>query len=196
MRSPLKIDLPHEMKAVEIAAPGGPEALQLVARPMPVAGTGEVLIRVAASGVNRADVLQREGKYPPPKGASDLPGLEVSGEIVAIGKGVRAPGLEIGSRVCALLAGGGYAEYVTAPQEQVLPVPEGMDLPGAAVIPEACFTVWTNVFERGALLAGETFLVHGGASGIGTTAVQLASVRGARVFATAGSDEKCRACVE
>ncbi len=195
MNSAPKTDLPHDMRAVEITMPGGPEVLRLTSRPLPAVKAGEVLIRVAAAGVNRPDVLQREGKYPPPRGASDLPGLEVAGEVVAMGEAATDSALQIGARVCALLAGGGYAEYVAAPREQVLPVPAGMDWLEAAAIPETYFTVWTNVFDRGALVEGETFLVHGGTSGIGSTAIQLARARGARVFATAGSDEKCRACV-
>jgi NADPH:quinone reductase len=178
------------MRAVEIAAPGGPDVLTAVERPVPSPGPGEVLIRVAAAGVNRPDVLQRLGKYPPPPGASDLPGLEVSGWIVEAADGPWQPG----EAVCALLAGGGYAEYVVAPAEQCLPVPRGLDVADAAALPETAFTVWTNVFERGVLAPGERFLVHGGASGIGTTAIQLAAAHGARVFATAGSPEKCAAC--
>jgi putative PIG3 family NAD(P)H quinone oxidoreductase len=190
------IELPREMRAVEITTPGGPEVLRLTSRPLPEPKAGELLIRVVGAGVNRPDILQRLGKYPPPKGASDLPGLEVSGEVVALGEAVSAPALQPGAQVCAILAGGGYAEYVAVPQQQVLPVPVGMDLLGAAAVPETYFTVWANVFDRGALRKGESFFVHGGTSGIGTTAIQLARVRGARVFATAGSDEKCRACVE
>jgi len=180
------------MRAIEIAAPGGPEMLRLVERPAPQPGPGEVLIRVAAAGVNRPDVMQRKGSYPPPPGASDLPGLEVAGVIERLGEGA-AP-WRVGDAVCALVAGGGYAEYCVAPSPQCLPVPRGLDLVAAAGIPETFFTVWTNVFERGRLTAGETALFHGGSSGIGTTAIQLAAARGARVFATAGSDEKCRAC--
>lgn len=180
------------MLAIEIARPGGPEVLTPVERPTPVAGEGELLIRVAAAGVNRPDVLQRQGKYPPPPGASDLPGLEVSGIVEALGPAVA--GWQVGDKVCALVAGGGYAEYCAAPAPQCLPVPRGVSLIDAAGIPETTFTVWTNVFERGRLVAGESVLVHGGSSGIGTTAIQLARARGARVFATAGSPEKCAAC--
>jgi len=180
------------MRAVEISTPGAPEVLTAVERPDPVPAPGEVLIRVAAAGVNRPDVLQRKGAYPPPPGASDLPGLEVAGTIAALGDGVRD--WRVGDRVCALLSGGGYATLCTAPAVQCLPIPGAMDFVTAAAVPETFFTVWTNVFDRGRLKAGETALVHGGSSGIGTTAIQLAAARGARVFATAGSDEKCRAC--
>ncbi|PYR82104.1 MAG: NAD(P)H-quinone oxidoreductase [Acidobacteria bacterium] len=180
------------MRAVEISIPGPPEGLRLVERPDPVAGAGEVLIRVKAAGVNRPDVLQRSGKYPPPPGASDLPGLEVSGTVEGVGDGVTQ--WRAGDRVCALLAGGGYAELCVAPAVQCLPVPAAMDFVNAAAVPETFFTVWTNVFDRGRLKAGESALFHGGSSGIGTTAIQLAVARGARVFATAGSDEKRRAC--
>ena len=180
------------MRAVEISIPGPPEGLRLVERPDPVPGAGEVLIRVKAAGVNRPDVLQRSGKYPPPPGASDLPGLEVSGTVEGVGDGVTQ--WRAGDRVCALLAGGGYAELCVAPAVQCLPVPAAMDFVNAAAVPETFFTVWTNVFDRGRLKAGETALFHGGSSGIGTTAIQLAVARGARVFATAGSDEKRRAC--
>jgi NADPH:quinone reductase len=180
------------MLAVEISKPGPPEVLKPVERPDPVPAAGEVLIRVAAAGVNRPDVLQRRGAYPPPPGASDLPGLEVAGEIETLGPGVSD--WHVGDRVCALLAGGGYATRCVAPAAQCLPVPAGMDFVSAAAVPETFFTVWTNVFDRGRLRAGETALFHGGSSGIGTTAIQLAAARGARVLATAGSDEKCRAC--
>ncbi|WP_442890769.1 NAD(P)H-quinone oxidoreductase [Congregicoccus parvus] len=183
------------MKAVEIASPGGPEVLRATSRPVPVPARGEVLIKVAAAGVNRPDVLQRMGKYPPPPGASELPGLEVSGTICGLGPDVRPEGFAMGAEVCALLAGGGYAEFVAVPVEQVLPVPDGMSMEAAAGLPETAFTVWANVFDRGRLREGESFLVHGGTSGIGTTAIQLARARGARVFATAGSEAKCRACV-
>ena len=181
------------MRAVEIGEPGGPEVLRPVERPVPEPGQGQVLIRVAYAGVNRPDALQRAGAYAPPPGASDLPGLEASGEIVAVGPGVddRA----VGDRVCALLPGGGYAEYVVTPAAHCLPVPQGMALKEAACLPETFFTVWSNVFMRGGLEAGERFLVHGGSSGIGTTAIQLGHAFGARVFATAGSDEKCVACL-
>lgn len=180
------------MRVIEISQPGGPEVLVSARRPEPVPGEGEIVIRVAWAGVNRPDALQRAGAYAPPPGASDLPGLEASGHVVAVGPGVTR--WREGDAVCALLPGGGYAEYVTTPAAHALPVPEGMDLRAAACLPETFFTVWTNVFERGGLQAGERFLVHGGSSGIGTTAIQLAAARGARVFATAGSDEKCAAC--
>ena len=180
------------MIAIEITSPGGPEVLRAVERPDPVPGAGELLIRVAAAGVNRPDVMQRKGLYPPPLDASDLPGLEVAGDVVALGAGVTE--WRVGDRVCALVSGGGYATLCVAPAPQCLPVPRGMDLTAAAAIPETFFTVWTNVFDRGRLQAGETALFHGGSSGIGTTAIQLAACRGAHVFATAGSDEKCRAC--
>ncbi|HET9269611.1 MAG TPA: NAD(P)H-quinone oxidoreductase [Vicinamibacterales bacterium] len=180
------------MRCIEIAQPGGPDVLRLIERPDPVPREGEVLIDVAAAGVNRPDVLQRQGSYPPPPGASDLPGLEVAGRVAAVGPGVTT--LRPGDTVCALVSGGGYASSCVAPVPQCLPVPAGLDLVGAAAIPETFFTVWTNVFERGALQPGETALFHGGTSGIGTTAIQLATARGARVLATAGSDEKCRAC--
>jgi putative PIG3 family NAD(P)H quinone oxidoreductase len=180
------------MIAIEIREPGGPEVLVPVERPTPEAATGDVLIKVAAAGVNRPDVLQRRGRYPPPPGASDIPGLEVAGTIAAVGDTVA--GWKIGDQVCALVAGGGYAEYCVAPAPQCLAVPRGVDLTAAAAIPETFFTVWTNVFERGHLRAGESILVHGGSSGIGTTAIQLARALGSRVFATAGSAEKCAAC--
>ena len=166
--------------------------MRLATRRVPTPSDGEVLVRVAAAGVNRPDVMQRQGRYPPPAGASDLPGLEIAGEIVAIGSGVSD--LSIGSKVCALLPGGGYAAYALAAAPLCLPVPAGISLVEAAAIPETFFTVWTNLFERGGCKAGETVLIHGGTSGIGTTAIQLASAWGARVFATAGSDEKARAC--
>ncbi|MEO1139786.1 MAG: NAD(P)H-quinone oxidoreductase [Pseudomonadota bacterium] len=184
----------QSMRVVEITRPGGSEVLQEAARPRPVPRHGEVVIRVAYAGVNRPDALQRAGLYDPPPGASDLPGLEASGEIVALGDGVTD--LAVGDLVCALLPGGGYAEYVTTPAAHCLPVPDGIHLDQAACLPETFFTVWTNVFGRGRLNAGERFLVHGGSSGIGTTAIQLAHGFGARVFATAGSDEKCRVCRE
>ena len=180
------------MKAIEIRAPGGPEVLVPCERPMPTVSRGDVLIKVAAAGVNRPDVLQRQGKYPMPPGAPDIPGLEVAGEIVEVGAASGA--WRIGDKVCALVVGGGYAEYVAAPAPQCLPIPQGMDLVHAAGIPETTFTVWTNVFDRGRLVSGESFLVHGGSSGIGTTAIQLARAFGARVFATAGSDDKCALC--
>jgi len=180
------------MIAIEIREPGEPDVLVPVERPTPVPAPGEVLIRVAAAGVNRPDVFQRRGRYAPPPGASDLPGLEVSGVIDGLGPGVS--GLGVGDAVCALVTGGGYAEYCVAPAPQCLPVPRGMDVVTAAAIPETFFTVWTNVFQRGRLVRDESILVHGGSSGIGTTAIQLAKVRGSRVFATAGSAEKCAAC--
>ncbi|MET4102366.1 NADPH2:quinone reductase [Roseovarius sp. MBR-78] len=180
------------MTAVEITAPGGPEVLRATTRPVPEPAAGQVLIRLAWAGVNRPDALQRTGSYAPPPGASDLPGLEGAGEIVALGEGVS--GWAVGDKVCALLPGGGYAEYVTTPAAHCLPVPRGMALREAACLPETFFTVWTNVFQRGALKGGERFLVHGGSSGIGTTAIQLAHAFGARVFTTAGSAEKCRVC--
>ncbi len=184
--------LPARMKAVEIAAPGGPEMLRLGERPVPVAGQGEVLIKVAAAGVNRPDVEQRKGTYPPPPGASDIPGLEIAGTVAALGPD--ASGLTIGDAVCALVSGGGYAEYCTAPMAQCLPVPKGLGLVEAAALPETFFTVWQNVFDRARLKAGEIILIHGGSSGIGTTAIQMAKAMGARVLTTAGSDEKCAAC--
>jgi putative PIG3 family NAD(P)H quinone oxidoreductase len=180
------------MIAIEISQPGGPEVLTPAERPIPEPAPGEVLIKVAGAGVNRPDLLQREGRYPPPPGASDLPGLEVSGTIAKVGSGVT--GWTTGDEVCALISGGGYAEYAVAPAPQCLPVPRAMPLVHAAGIPETAFTVWTNLFDRGRLTAGESVLIHGGASGIGTTAIQLAKARGARVFATAGSREKCDAC--
>lgn len=182
------------MRAVEITKPGGPEVLQLTNRPMPVPGHGQVVLKVAYAGVNRPDALQRAGAYDPPPGASDLPGLECSGEVVALGDGV--DGLSVGDQVCALLPGGGYAEYVATPAAHCLPVPAGMGMKEAACLPETFFTVWSNVFTRGGLKAGERFLVHGGSSGIGTTAIQLAKAFGGRVFATAGSDDKCQACLD
>jgi NADPH:quinone reductase len=185
------------MQAVEISAFGAPDVLRLCERPMPVAGAGEVLIRVSASGINRPDVLQRSGAYPPPPGASDLPGLEVaglieSGDVAAMAQA----GLKVGDRVCALVAGGGYAQFCTAPVGQCLPVPAGLDDVAAASLPETFFTVWSNVFDRGRLQAGETLLVQGGTSGIGVTAIQMAKALGASVIATAGSDEKCAACLK
>ncbi|WP_171239927.1 NAD(P)H-quinone oxidoreductase [Ruegeria sp. HKCCA5491] len=180
------------MRAVEITKPGGPNVLQLVERPVPEAQAGQVVLKVAYAGVNRPDALQRAGAYDPPPGASDLPGLEASGEIVAVGAGVE--GVSVGDNVCALLPGGGYAEYVATPAAHCLPVPAGMGLKEAACLPETFFTVWSNVFTRGGLKAGERILIHGGSSGIGTTAIQLANAFGARVFATAGSAEKCAAC--
>jgi len=182
------------MQAVEITQAGGPDVLQPTTRPAPVPRPGEVLIRVAWAGVNRPDALQRAGLYAPPPTASDLPGLEAAGEIAALGEGVSD--WSVGDQVCALLPGGGYAEYVTTPAAHCLPIPKGMGLREAACLPETFFTVWSNVFARGGLKAGERFLVHGGSSGIGTTAIQLAKVFGARVFATAGSEAKCAACTD
>lgn len=182
------------MRAVEISEPGGPDVLRLCERPVPEAGHGQVVLKVAYAGVNRPDALQRAGAYDPPPGASDLPGLECSGEVVAIGAGV--DNLAVGDKVCALLPGGGYADYVMTPAAHCLPVPAGMGMKEAACLPETFFTVWSNVFTRGGLKAGERFLIHGGSSGIGTTAIQLAHAFGARVFVTAGSDEKCQACLD
>jgi putative PIG3 family NAD(P)H quinone oxidoreductase len=180
------------MMAIEIREPGGPEVLAAAERPRPAPGPGEVLIAVAAAGVNRPDVMQRRGQYPPPPGASDIPGLEIAGTVEEIGDGVTD--WRAGDRVCALVSGGGYAEYCVAPAPQCLPIPAGMTFVSAAAIPETFFTVWVNVFERGRLRAGEAVLIHGGSSGIGTTAIQVARAFGARVFATAGSAEKCAAC--
>ncbi len=184
--------LPAQMAAIEIAEPGGPEVLRPTTRPAPRPGADEVLIRVQAAGVNRPDVMQRKGQYPPPPGAPDIPGLEIAGEIVALGDGVA--GLGLGDTVCALVAGGGYAEYCAAAAPLCLPVPAALSAVEAAALPETCFTVWDNVFTRGRLSPGETLLVHGGSSGIGTMAIQLARATGARVLTTAGSDKKCRAC--
>lgn len=181
------------MRAVEITEPGGPGVLQLVDRPVPTPEYGQVVLKVAYAGVNRPDALQRAGAYNPPPGASDLPGLEASGEVVSLGDGVN--NLSVGDKVCALLPGGGYAEFVATPAAHCLPVPAGLDMKQAACLPETCFTVFSNVFTRGGLSAGERFLVHGGSSGIGTTAIQLANAFGARVFTTAGSDDKCNACL-
>jgi NADPH2:quinone reductase len=186
------MSLPLEMSVIEIAAPGGPEQLKLGQRPVPRPGDEEVLVRVAAAGVNRPDVMQRQGRYPPPPGASDLPGLEIAGEIVALGP--KVSGLSVGDKVTALLPGGGYAAYAVAAAPLCLPVPGGISMVEAAAIPETFFTVWTNLFDRGRCQAGDTVLIHGGTSGIGTTAIQLAAAWGARVFATAGSDDKARAC--
>ena len=182
------------MTAIEISAPGAPEVLRPAQRAVPAAGYGEVLVRVIAAGVNRPDVMQRKGGYPPPPGASDIPGLELAGEVVALGAGVSEPAL--GARVCALVAGGGYAQYVNVPAVQCLPVPAPLSLEEAAALPETFFTVWLNVFERARLKAGETLLVHGGSSGIGTTAIMLARAFGAHVIVTAGSAAKCAACVK
>ncbi|SMO70557.1 putative NAD(P)H quinone oxidoreductase, PIG3 family [Thalassovita litoralis] len=182
------------MRAVEITEAGGPDVLKLCERPVPQAAAGQVIIKVAYAGVNRPDALQRAGSYAPPPTASDLPGLEASGEIVALGEGVS--GWSIGDQVCALLPGGGYAEYVATPAAHCLPIPKGMSMKEAACLPETFFTVWSNVFQRGGLKAGERFLIHGGSSGIGTTAIQLAREFGARVFVTVGSQEKAAACAK
>lgn len=181
------------MQGVECHGHGGPEVLRLVARPTPQPAAGEVLIRVAAAGVNRPDLLQRAGKYPPPAGASDIPGLEVAGEIAAVGADVTR--WRSGDKVCALLSGGGYADYATAPEGQCLPVPEGLSLIEAAALPETAFTVWANLFESGGLQAGAAVLIHGGAGGVGTTAIQMAKAAGACVFVTAGSAAKLEACL-
>ena len=181
------------MNCIEISEPGGPEVLKPATRPVPQPAAGEVLIRVVSAGVNRPDCLQREGNYAPPPGTTDIPGLEVAGEVISVGDGVTE--WNDGDRATALVAGGGYAEYVAAPSPQCLPVPDGLDMVEAAALPETFFTVWTNVFERARLKDGESLLVHGGSSGIGTTAIQIASRLGARVIVTAGSDEKCQACL-
>jgi NADPH2:quinone reductase len=185
--------LPTEMTAIGIDGYGPPEVLRPTRRPVPTPAAGEVLIRVRAAGINRPDVLQRLGQYAPPPGATDIPGLEVAGEVVA--QGPSAGRFAVGTPVCALVSGGGYAEYCLAPEPQVLPIPAGLTLIEAAAVPETFFTVWTNVFDRGRLAPGESFLVHGGTSGIGTTAIQLAKHFGARVLATASGPEKCAACV-
>lgn len=179
------------MQAIEITAPGGPDVLRPTNRPIPVPGPGEVLIEVEAAGVNRPDVFQRQGSYPPPAGASDLPGLEVAGRIV--GGAPESAGFKLGDAVCALVTGGGYAQFCTAPAAQCLPVPAGLSMIEAAALPETYFTVWSNVFDRGALAPGETLLVHGGASGIGTTAIALARAFGHTVYATAGGPARARA---
>lgn len=184
--------LPDEMIVIEIPEPGGPEVLRPAKRPLPSPGSEEVLVKVAAAGVNRPDVMQRKGMYPPPPGAPDTPGLEIAGEVVAVGDAVSS--IRVGDRVCALVSGGGYAEFCLAPAALCLPWPKGMDAVSAAALPETFFTVWTNVFDRGRLKKGERFLVHGGSSGIGTTAIQLAKAFGATVYATAGTAEKCKAC--
>ena len=185
--------LPSKMRAVEVSQPGGPEVLKPVERPLPQPRPNEILIKVAAAGVNRPDVLQRQGHYPVPPDASDLPGLEVAGEVAALGSQVKD--WKLGEAVCALVHGGGYAEYCTAPEVTALPVPKGLSLVEAASLPETFFTVWGNVYDRAKLAPGETLLVQGGSSGIGVTAIQMAKATGNRVFATAGSDEKCAACV-
>jgi NADPH2:quinone reductase len=181
------------MRAVEISGPGGPEVLKVVERPKPAAKANEILVKVAAAGINRPDVLQRMGNYPVPADASDLPGLEIAGEVVEKGAAVKM--WNIGDKVCALVNGGGYAEYCALPETQALPVPKGLSLVEAASLPETFFTVWGNVYDRGKLAPGETLLVQGGTSGIGVTAIQMAAATGNRVFATAGSDEKVAACV-
>ncbi|MFM7028378.1 MAG: NAD(P)H-quinone oxidoreductase [Chakrabartia sp.] len=185
------MSLPHSMICIDPAEPGAPEVLQPATRPLPEPGAGEVLIRVAAAGVNRPDVLQRRGMYPPPPGAPSVPGLEVAGEIVAVGPDV--PADRIGEKVCALVAGGGYAQYCVAPLGQCLPVPQGLSMAEAAALPETLFTVWTNVFERGQAKADETILIHGGTSGIGTMAIGLAKLRGLTVIVTCGDEAKCAA---
>jgi len=187
------MNLPGTMRAVEITQPGKPEVLRIGTRPMPRPRAGEVLIKVAAAGINRPDVLQRTGNYPVPPGASDIPGLEIAGSVAALGEG--ASGWRVGDVVCALVQGGGYAEYCSAPAPQCLPFPRGLSAIEAASLPETFFTVWSNVFDRAGLKAGETFLVQGGSSGIGVTAIQIAKALGHTVFATAGSAEKCAACV-
>jgi NADPH2:quinone reductase len=184
--------IPLQMTAIAIRTPGGPEVLTPEARPVPTPGAGEILVKVAAAGVNRPDVMQRMGQYPPPPGAPDIPGLEIAGEVVACGAGVTR--WKQGDRVMALVIGGGYAEYCLAHESHALPVPSGLSLIEAAAVPETFFTVWYNAFERGRLAAGETALIHGGTSGIGTTAIQLAKAFGARAIATAGTPEKCEAC--
>ena len=182
----------NHMKAISIVEPGGPKVLVLVDIERPVAGVGQILLKVTAAGVNRPDILQRQGGYPPPAGAPLTPGLEVAGEVVALGQGVKR--YRLGDQVCALVPGGGYAEYAVVAEDNALPVPPGLSMIEAAAIPETYFTVWTNVFQRGGLKAGETLLIHGGSSGIGTTAIQLAKHFGAFVIVTAGSDEKCKQC--
>ena len=185
-------ELPARMTVIGIKSPGGPEALAPEERPVPVPGPSEVLVRVRAAGVNRPDVMQRKGQYPPPPGAPDIPGLEIAGEVVAIGS--KATRWKLGDKICALVSGGGYAEYCVTDEATALPIPKGFSFVEAAALPETFMTVWHNVFERGELKPGETLLVHGGSSGIGTTAIMLAKAFGARVIATAGSPEKCEAC--
>ena len=186
--------LPETMNCIEIPEPGGPEALKTTSRSVPTPAPSEVLIRVEVAGINRPDCIQRQGNYAPPPGTTDIPGLEVSGEIVAVGVDIK--NWSVGDKVAALVAGGGYAEYVAAPFQQCLPIPNGLSMIEAAALPETFFTVWTNVFERGALKKGETLMIHGGSSGIGTTAIQIASQMGARVITTAGSADKCQACAD
>lgn len=190
------VSIPARMRAIEIATPGGPDVLRAVERPTPAPRPGEVLVRVEAAGVNRPDIHQRMGRYPPPPGASDIPGLEIAGTVVSTGEATGSEALRwsVNDRVCALVAGGGYAEYCAVPAPQCLSIPEGLDAAEASAIPETFFTVWTNLFQGAGLGAGDTVLIHGGSSGIGTTAIQLARAFGARSFATAGSDEKCAAC--
>ncbi|MCB1768420.1 MAG: NAD(P)H-quinone oxidoreductase [Candidatus Competibacteraceae bacterium] len=190
----MSTQLPDRMTVIEITEPGGPEKLVPAHRPLPQPATGELLIQIAAAGVNRPDCLQRQGSYPPPPGASDIPGLEVAGTVVAVGEGVDH--WAVGDQVCALLTGGGYAEYCVAPAPQCLPVPAGLNLQQAAALPETFFTVWSNIFDRGRLQPGETLLVHGGASGIGTTAIQLAKALGSRVLTTVGSPDKVQPCLD
>src|SRR3954467_15423374 len=187
------MNLPSKMRVVEVSKPGGPEALVPAQRPLPAPKAGEVLVKVAAAGVNRPDVLQRMGLYPVPPGASPLPGLEIAGEIAALGSGVKK--WKVGDKVCALANGGGYAGYWAVPEGQALPIPKGLSMAEAASLPETFFTVWGNVYDRGRLAPGESFLVQGGTSGIGVTAIQMAAATGNRVFATAGSDDKVAACV-
>ena len=186
--------VPETMACIEIIKPGEPEVLQTTVRPVPHPNDGEVLIEVKAAGINRPDCIQRQGHYAPPPGVTDIPGLEVAGKIVAVGKGVKI--WKLGEMVCALVAGGGYAEYVIAPTPQCLPIPGKLSLVEAAALPETCFTVWSNVFERARLKPGEALLVHGGSSGIGTTAIQICSRLGARVITTAGTAEKCKVCLD
>ena len=186
--------LPPHIHIIEITAPGGPEMLKPAQRPMPKPEAGEVLIKVEAAGVNRPDVAQRKGEYPPPAGASDIPGLEIAGTVAALGAGVKQ--WKLGDKVCALVTGGGYADYCPAPEAQCLPVPKGLSMVEAAALPETYFTVWTNLMQRGGMKKGESVLIHGGTSGIGTTAIQISKLFGAKeIFATAGSAEKCQACV-
>lgn len=194
----MKPTLPSTMTAIEISEPGDPQVLAPCERPLPVPAAGEVLIRVMAAGVNRPDVMQRKGLYPPPPGASDIPGLEIAGEVVALGEtiGNDAHTLTVGDRVCALVSSGGYAQYCTAATALCLPWPRNFDAISAAALPETCFTVWSNLFDRGHLASGERVLIHGGSSGIGTTAIQLVRAFGAVPYVTAGSDEKCQACID
>jgi putative PIG3 family NAD(P)H quinone oxidoreductase len=192
MTSELPETMPETMEAIEIAEPGGPEALVPTSRPVPVPAPGEVLVKVAAAGVNFPDVMQRRGHYPPPQGASDIPGLEIAGTVAALGDGVDA--LSVGDQVCALVTGGGYAAYCAAPVPQCLPVPRGFDMVTAAAIPETFFTVWTNLFDRGRLKSGDWVLIHGGSGGIGSAAIMVAHAFGGHVLSTARTDEKCAVC--